>query len=387
MVAKSAVKMIPVFRPDISEDVIDAVSEVLRSGWIGPGPRVAEFEQAFARHVGAGHAVSTNNCTSALKAALFAVGVVPGSEVITPSFTWVSVFQVIRALNAVPVFADIEPRYLTLDPEDVARKISSRTRAIVTVHHGGQISDVESLGQIAAANGVALIEDAAHACGAAWRGQPVGSLRSPAVSATCFSFNAMKNLAIGDGGMMVTANADVAERAACYRSLGIDRDTYLRYGRNLPPSNRSRWDYDVTSDGDRIHMNDIAAAAGLVQLGRLAAGNRRRAELAARYAESFAGMPGVDFVRPHRESAPSWHMFTALVDDRDRFVERMRDRGVTLGVHYRPIHMFTKSGELPAELPTTEELWQRVVSLPMYVQMTDDDQSYVIECARECLRD
>ena len=374
---------VPVFRPDISEEVVQAVAEALRSRWLGPGPGVAAFESAFASFTGSAEAVSTSTGTAALKIALLAAGVGPGCEVIVPSFTWISIFHVVIGLGAVPVFADVEPAYLTLDAADVSRRITRRTRAVVTVHHGGQLSDLHALGMLARDAGVALIEDAAHACGAFWDSRPVGGTGS---TATCFSFNAMKNLAIGDGGMMVTSNPELAQKAARYRSLGIDRDTFSRYGSGSGPSSKP-WDYDVVSDGDRLHMNDISAAAGLVQLRRLPAGNSRRAEIATRYAEELSDVPGFRTIEARPNTIPSWHMFTVLMPNRDEFVRMMRHRGVMIGVHYRPIHLFDFCRQYTTDLPVTEDVWRNVTSFPMYTELTSDDQDFVIESARELAAD
>lgn len=380
MAAQSGQLRIPVFRPDISEEVIAAVAETLRSRWIGPGPKVAAFEKAFAEAAGAEHAVSTSTGTSALKATLAVLGVGPGDEVVVPSFTWISVFQVVRELGAVPVFADIEPDHLTIDPSSVASRLTPRTKCVVAVHHGGQLCDQDSLELLAADAGVYLVIDAAHACGARYRSRPVGG---PGPTATCFSFNAMKNLAIGDGGMITTQHADLARRLKTYRSLGIDRDTYARYGASNGSRGSEQWRYDVASAGERIHMNDIAAAAGLVQLSRLAEGNRRRAAIARRYRAELDGIPGLRVIgaRPHTE--PSWHMCTVLTGDRAVFMESLAERGVQTSVHYQPIHLFPFCSDYSGPLPVTDELWRLAVTLPMFVELGDEDQSYIIRCIEE----
>lgn len=380
MAAQSGRPRIPVFRPDISEEVITAVAETLRSRWIGPGPKAAQFEKAFAGFAGAEHAVSTSTGTAALKAALAVLGVGPGDEVVIPSFTWISIFQVVRELGATPVFADIEPDHLTIDPSSVANQLTGRTKCIVAVHHGGQLCDLDSLELLAADEGVYLVIDAAHACGARYRSRPVGG---PGPTATCFSFNAMKNLAIGDGGMITTQHGDLARRLKIYRSLGIDRDTYARYGAANSPRGAGQWRYDVVSAGERIHMNDIAAAAGLVQLSRLPEGNRRRAAIAQRYRAELAGIPGLRLIGPRPATEPSWHMSTVLTANRAAFMEAMAERGVQTSVHYQPIHLFPFCSVYSAPLPVTEELWRQVVTLPMFAELSGEDQSYVIGCVRE----
>jgi perosamine synthetase len=379
--AQLAESLIPIFRPDICEDVIQAVADTLRSRWIGPGPRVVEFETNFASYTGAAHAVSTASGTAALKAALWALGTKPGDEIIIPSFTWASVLQVVLSLGATPVFCDIEPTHLTLDPEDVQRRITDRTKVIVAVHHGGQLCDLGALKQLAADAGIFLLEDAAHACGASYGPHRIGASGS---IATCFSFNAMKNLAIGDGGMITTDDPDFAQKCRHYRSLGLDLDTYRRYG--APPDavpTRKKWMYNIVSEGDRSHMNDIAAAAGIVQLRKLPSRNSYRATLAAAYSEGLADAFTFRSIASRNDTTPSWHMFTVLMPNRDSFVEKMRDLGVEIGVHYHPLHLFPFCSRYKRPLPVTEELWQQVTTFPMYPGLSAEDQGYVIDCARK----
>jgi perosamine synthetase len=372
---------VPVFRPDITEDEIDAVAATMRSGWIGPGPRVAEFELRFALAFDVPHAIAAASGTAALQAALAVLEVGPGDEVIIPSFTWVSVFQVVTGLGATPVFADVDPDYLTIDPEDVAGLITRRTKGIVAVHHGGQLADMDALAGIAREHGLWLVDDAAHACGAAWRGRPVGGL----CTMTTFSFNAMKNLSIGDGGMVTTSDPALAHGVSLYRSLGIDRDTYCRYG-DHEAQRASRWCYDVVSAGQRIHMNDIAASVGLVQLRRLAQLNARRGHLVTRYDERLRELTGFRPVRPRPGTEPSHHMYTVRMADRDAFIEQMGHRGISIGVHYIPIHLFKVAQPFRRELPVTEEIWRQVTTFPLYPAMTDEEHARVVSAARESAR-
>jgi perosamine synthetase len=371
-----AAAAIPVFRPDITEEEIQAVVETLRSNWIGTGPRTDEFERRFAEFTGARCAVSTGTGTAALHAALAGLGVGKGDEVILPAFTWASAFQVILALGATPVFAEIEPEFLTLDPEDVARVITSRTRGILAVHHGGQLADMDSLMQLAREHDLWLLEDAAHACGASYGSRRVGSIGT----VTCFSFNAMKNMTTGDGGMVATDDDDLANRIRLYRSLGIDRDTYTRYGRHYSGTG---WLYDVVSEGHRLHMNDIAAAIGLVQLKRLDDMNCRRSRLVERYHQAFQSSTVIRPVRPRAGTRPSHHMFTVRVRNRDRLVEAMRERGISIGVHYIPIHTFSIAQPYRRPLPVTEAIWQEVATFPLYASMTANEQNLVIDAARD----
>lgn len=371
---------IPVFRPDIGEAEIAAVTATLRSGWIGAGPRAAEFERRFAAYVGVPHAIATASGTAALQAALAGLGVGPGDEIILPSFTWVSAFQAIRACGATPVFADIEPNYLTIDAGDVAALVTAHTRGIIAIHHGGQLADLGALAAVARAHGLWLLDDAAHACGAMLGARKVGAL----TDVTCFSFNAMKNLAVGDGGMVTTSDDELAARIRIYRSLGIDRDTFARYGL---AQTQARWVYDVVADGLRLHMNDIAAAIGLVQLERLDQLNAQRAHLVARYHQSVSSLPGVRAIRARPGTQASHHMFTLCTPARDRFIELMQTRRISIGMHYIPVHQFSIAQPFHRSLPVTEKIWREVATLPLYPSMTVAEQARVIAAVHAVQRE
>jgi perosamine synthetase len=371
------IKNIPVFKPAISEAEIQSVVETLRSGWLGPGPRVAEFERLFAEAVEAPFAVATSSGTAALKTALSALNLEKGDEIILPSFTYISALRVILDLGAIPVFADIEPEQLTIDPRDVERRITSRTKVIVAVHHGGQLADIDSLSSIARSAGVVLIDDAAHAAGARYKGRPAGCL----TALTCFSFSAVKNLACGDGGMVTTSDSDLAHRLTVYRSMGLDRDTWNRYGSSAE-SVPNRWAYNIVGSGERLHMNDILASLGIVQLARLSELNRSRKVLVDRYRAALNGLPGFRSISERPDTTPSWHMFTGLLSNRDRFVDRMREHGIAIGVHYHPLHLYPLFDKYRTELPVTESLWPQIVTFPLYPTMTAAEQDRVINATR-----
>ncbi len=372
-----AESVIPIFRPAISDQEIDAAAEVMRSLWLGPGKQVQLFEADFAEAAGANFAISTCNATAALNATLKALEIGPGDEIIIPSFTYISVFQVITSLGATPVFADVEARYLTIDPVDVAGKITPNTRGIVSVHHGGQLADMDALLALAAQHSLWLVDDAAHATGADYRGRRVGSMGT----ATCFSFSAVKNMTTGDGGMITTSDEQLARKLAQYRNLGLDMDTWARYGKGTEDKS-NRWAYNVQGPGQRIHMNNIAAAIGSVQLARLPELNQRRRDLAADYDEAFADIDAFASIRPRPQTTPSWHMYTVLMPRRDRFVDAMRQQNITVGVHYYPIHLYPIADAYRVELPVTEEIWQQVTTFPLYPTMTSREQERVIEATR-----
>lgn len=369
--------MIPVFRPFLDEADIAEVVETLQSGWLGRGPKTAALETDFASFVGAPHAIATSTCTGALMAAMAVLGVGEGDQVIIPSFTWPSILQVLLTLKAEPVFADIEPGTLTLDPEDVRKKITPRTRGIVPVHHGGHLADLEGLSSIAREAGLWLVDDAAHACGAIHSdGRRVGNHGLM----TCFSFNAVKNLAAGDGGMVTTADSSLARQLKVFCSLGLNQDTYARYGPGSVNQSQ-RWAYDIESVGQRLHMNDISASIAAGQLRRLDTLNKRRGELVARYREAFSHVEEFQYAVPRPGTTPSWHMMTVLLDGRDDFIEAMKSHSIAVGVHYRPLHHLSVSRPWACSLPVTEEVASKTASLPLYPSMTEAEQQSVIEAA------
>jgi perosamine synthetase len=273
--------MIQVFKPDMGDDEISAVVDVLRSGWLGLGPRTAEFESEFASYIGRPHAVGVNSGTSALDLALRLLEISHNDEVIVPTFTFVSTAHVVAYNLATPVFADVEWDSLNLSLEDVSAKLTSRTKAIIPVHYGGRPVDVDALREVA--GDIPIVEDCAHACGSSLRGHKAGSLGTIG----CFSFQAVKNLAMGDGGALVLTDEEMTLRAKRLRWLGIDKGTWDR-----TEGDRSYWwEYSVEEVGLKCHMNDISAAIGLAQLSRLDTMNRRRAEIAAMYSAALADVP------------------------------------------------------------------------------------------------
>jgi len=361
-------RMIHLFRPYMGREEIDAVGEVLTKGWIGLGPKTAEFEKAFAAYIGVQHMVGLNSCTSALDLALKLLCINHGDEVIVPTITFVSTAHAVAYNLATPIFADVREDTLAIDPEDVRRKITRRTKAIIAVHYAGRPCDMEALRCVA--GDIPIIEDAAHACGASWRGRRAGSLGDLA----CFSFHAVKNLAMGDGGALACADPTVAERAQWLRWLGIDKGTWERTRNSMG----YWWEYAVREIGLKCHMNDIQATIGLVQLRKLEAMNARRREIARMYTDAFR-RSGVVQPPPDdtEESMSSWHIYCVRAAMRDELCMALQEMGVTTGVHYKPIHLYNCYGNRPS-LPIAERVFPNILSLPMHPGLTDEDVQTVI---------
>ncbi len=366
---------IPVFRPYSDETEVQAVAEVLRSGWWGQGPKTVEFEQRFAEFVGAKYAVSVNSATAALHLALAVAGV-EGGEVISTAMTFVSTNHAILYNSATPVFADIEADTLNIDPDDIERKITPRTRAIVVVHYGGHPADMERINAIARQHNLIVVEDAAHACGSSYQGQLVGSI----APLTCFSFHPVKNLATGDGGMITLANPEWDARLRRLRWVGINKDTWIR-SRDKDAAQYA-WQYDVDELGFKCHTNDINSAIGLVQLQRLPQMNARRREIAAMY---DAGLRDLDWIqRPARREGvvSAQHNYVIRLDQRDQLAEWLRAHRIATGVHYIPNHLHAMYKPYATPLPVTEREWTRLLTLPLYPALTDSEVHYIIDVIR-----
>ncbi|MBN2471809.1 MAG: DegT/DnrJ/EryC1/StrS family aminotransferase [Anaerolineae bacterium] len=368
-------RAIPVFQPFHGQEEIDAVAEVLRSGWWGQGPKTAEFERRFAEFVDSPLAVSVNSATAALHLAMAVAGV-EGGEVISTSMTFVSTNTAILYNNAIPVFADIKPDTLNIDPDDVERKITHRTRAIVAVDYGGHPADLDRLLAIAEAHNLAVIEDAAHAAGALYKGRNVGSI----APLTCFSFHPVKNLATGDGGMVTLRDEEWAARLRRLRWVGINQDTWLRSAGKA--ANQYSWQYDVTELGYKYHTNDIMSAIALVQLERLPQTNARRREIAVMYDEGLADLDWLQLPVRYDHVVSSQHNYVVRLDNRDRLADWLRSHKVATGMHYVPNHFYNVFEPYAASLPVTEREWERLLTLPLFPALTDDEVGYIIETIR-----
>jgi dTDP-4-amino-4,6-dideoxygalactose transaminase len=369
---------VPFAVPDIDDADIDAVVEVLRSGWITTGPRVRELEERFARLLGMKHAVAVNSATAALHLGLDAIGIQPGDEVIVPTITFTASAEVCRYFDAKPVLVDVLQDTLCLDPKSVEAAITSRTRAIMPVHMGGHPAEMDAIMDLAAAHGLAVIEDAAHAFPCTYRGRAAGTIGHLAA----FSFYATKTITTAEGGMLVTNDDAYADRARVMALHGMDRDAWKRYARG------GSWRYDVVAPGFKYNMTDIAAALGLSQLRKADAMWQRRAEIARRYSQALADCPELEIPTTQPEAVHSWHLYVLRLNldqltlDRDTFLRELDARGVMTSVHFIPVHTFTyyrsTYGWKDVDFPVACREFERYFSLPIYPVMRDHEVDQVI---------
>jgi perosamine synthetase len=366
--------MIQLFRPDVGDEEIAAVEEVLRSGWIGLGPKTAEFERKFAAFAGSPYAVGLNSGTAALHLALIVAGAGPGDEVIVPSLTFVSTVAAVLYVGATPVFADVEPDTLCIAPQDIDRKISSNTKAIIPVHYGGHPCDMDDISSLAQERDIMIIEDAAHACGAVFKGVRIGTLSQ----LTCFSFHAVKNLTTGEGGVITVPRADWDKQLRRLRWMGINKDTWAR----TTEGQVYAWQYSIDELGYKYHMSDLAAAIGLVQLRRLADLNQRRREIVTLYNEGLADIPWIQLPVEREYVQSAWHVYAIRLTQRDKLIAYLKANDVAPGVHYYPIHLHKYYQPWRTALPVTEHEWKRLLSLPMHPRLTNAEVGRVIDLIR-----
>ena len=358
----------------MGEEELDALRRVFNTGWIGLGEETVQFEEEFAQYIGVSNVIGLNSGTSSLDMAIRMLNISDGDEVIVPTMTFVSTAHAVLYHHGTPIFADIRPDTMQIDPNEVEQRITPRTRAIIVVHYGGRSVDFDSVFSIC--KGIPIIEDVAHACGATYKGIRCGALGNMG----CFSFHAVKNLAMGDGGALTLNDAHLAGRARKLRWLGINKGTWDRTDYDT----KYWWEYRVDEIGAKSHMNDIQAAIGRVQLRNLNENNRRRKEIAEMYHERLHDIPWLSM--PPRDDeifSSSWHLFCVRTDkDRNGLSIHLEKNGITTGVHYKPIHLYKCYGNTPL-LPRAEEAFRQILSLPMHLKLSNDDVDYICEKIRE----
>ena len=353
---------IPLSRPHIDDNEINAVVEVLKSGWYAHGPKNHEFEAAFAKYLGVGHAISLNSCASALHLALVAQEIT--GEVILPSFTYVASANAVVTAGATPVFADIDTRTGNIDPDHIEALVTKDTEAIMPVHYAGQACDMDSIMQIASKYGLAVIEDSAETVGGTYKGRMAGSFETG-----CFSFFPTKNVTTGEGGMLTTNDEILAQKARAIAAHGISSSTFARQKKERP------WLRAATYAGYNFRMSNILAALGVEQMKKLDGMNDSRRAHAAYLNERLEDLDGI--ITPHesRDCKHVYQMYTVRTNgiNRDRFLMTLREKGVEASVHFDPpVHLqpFYANTALAEPLPRTEELSATIVTLPMYPHLT-----------------
>lgn len=366
--------MIPVFRPSMENEEAKEVAKILKSGWIGLGPKTKEFEEKFAKFVGAKYAVGVNSCTAALHLALKVMDV-EGGEVITTPMTFISTNHAILYNNAVPVFADIEKDTLNMRIDEIEKLVTDKTKAILVVHYGGHPCDMNPILEIAKKRRIKVIEDAAHACGAEYREKKIGSIGD----ATCFSFHAVKNMATGDGGMITIHSQDIASRLRKLSWLGISKGTWDR-----SEGKSYSWEYNVEEIGFKYHMNDITAALGLVQLTKLEKTNQRRKEIVKKYNEAFSDIEWIEtpVEKEYAKSACHNYVIKILNRRRNELISYLADNGISAGVHYVPNHLYRIYKPYYRRLPVTEKVWKKLVTLPLFPDLKDEEIELIIRLVR-----
>lgn len=370
---------LPFALPDTDDEEIAEVADVIRAGWVTSGPKTRQFEQAFAGHVGAKHAIAVNSCTAALHLALEAIAIAPEDEIITSPYTFAASAEVIRYFGARPVLVDIDPRTFNIDPALIERAITPRTKAIIPIHIAGLAADMDAINAIAARHHLHVIEDAAHALPTRYRTRLVGALSD----FTCFSFYATKTLTTGEGGMICTDSDAWADRCRIMSLHGISRDAWNRYAAD------GQWFYDIVAPGFKYNLTDVAAAMGVVQLRKLERMWQRRSAIASRFTEAFAELPEVE--SPTGGPATdqhAWHLYMLrlnldrLTIGRDAFITALRERKIGTSVHFIPLHIHSyyrdTYGYRPESLPKAYAEYLREISLPIYSRMSDQDVDDVI---------
>jgi len=365
---------IHLFRPVISENAISAVADVLRSGWTGLGPRVQFFEKMFADYVGAKYCVALNSCTSALHLALHLLNLKEDDEVISTALSFVSTNHVVLYEGARVVFADVQLDTGNIDPVDVEKKITEKTKAIMAVHFGGVPCDLNALHEIAKAYNLVVIEDCAHAAGSQYKKKKIGSISS----LNCFSMHSVKNISVGDMGSITTDNKFYYDRLMKLRWLGIDKSTFNRTetsGSTLKPSSYA-WLYECNEVGFKYHANDISAAIAIEQLKLLDKENERRQEMVNIYAQELKDVPGITLLKKPEDRVSSNHIFAIRAQNRDHLMDKLKQNDIHCGVHYR---LNTRYPMYPnTSLPNAEKLESELISLPLHLMLTEEDILRVI---------
>lgn len=378
---------VPFYVPEIGEEEIRSVIETLRSGWLTTGAKAKRFEEDFAGYVGCRHAVAVNSCTAALHLALDAVGLKEGDEVLIPTMTFAATAEVVLYFKAKPVLIDCQSDTLNLDPQQIQRVITPRTKAIIPVHMGGQPCDMAPILEVARRHNLKVIEDAAHALPAAYQGKKVGAIGD----ITCFSFYATKTITTGEGGMATTENSEWAERMRMMSLHGISHDAWKRY------TKEGSWYYEILSPGFKYNLTDIAAAIGIEQLKKCNEFWEARQRIAVNYAKAFADLKEIQLPVCRNDVQHAWHLFVIQLNlerlkiNRNQVVEALREERIGPSVHFIPLHLHPyyrdKFRYRPEDFPKASAAFERIISLPIYPKMTEGNVRDVIVSLRKLVHE
>jgi dTDP-4-amino-4,6-dideoxygalactose transaminase len=380
-------KFVPFHKPSIDEDEIQSVMETLKSGWLTSGRKVKNFEEDFSRYVGAEHAVAVNSGTAALHLALDAVGIKEDDEVIVPAMTFTATAEVVIYFKAIPVLVDCQVDTLNIDPDQIQRVITPRTKAIIPVHFAGQPCAMDRILEIAKQYNLKVIEDAAHSLPASYRGKRVGSI----ADITCFSFYATKTITTGEGGMATTDNSEWANRMRVMSLHGISLDAWNRY------TEKGSWYYEIIYPGYKYNLTDIAAALGIEQLKKCDHFYEARRRIVRRYDEAFADLAEIQMPARVPEIQHAWHLYVIQLElerlqiSRSKFIEGLKKEGIGTSVHFIPLHLHPyyrdRFGYKPTDFPNASAVFERIVSLPIYPSMTEGNVRDVIVAVRKLVQE
>src|SRR5262245_35643817 len=380
-------EFIPFHRPAIDENEIESVVETLKSGWLTTGPKVKTFEEDFARYVASKHAVAVNSGTAALHLALDAIGIKEGDDVILPTMTFAATAEVVLYFKANPVLVDCQRDTLNLDPSQIEPAITSKTKAIIPVHFGGQPCEMDRILNIAKKHNLRVIEDAAHALPANHHSRTIGTIGD----ITCFSFYATKTITTGEGGMATTENSEWAERMRMMSLHGISHDAWKRY------TKEGSWYYEILYPGFKYNLTDIAAAIGIEQLKKCNKFWEARQRIAMNYAKAFADLKEIQVPSCRNDVQHAWHLFVIqltlerLKINRNEFIEALREKEIGTSVHFIPLHLHPyyrdKFGYKPGEFPNASAVFDRIISLPIYPKMTEGNVRDVIVAVRKLVQE
>ena len=376
---------IPFSKPSIGKQEIKEVIKVLKSGWLTTGPKTKELEEKFSKYIGTKKAIAVNSCTSALFLSLAALDIKKGDEVIVPTLTFAATAEVVEWLKAKPVLVDIQKETYNIDPEQIKKHITKRTRAIIPVHYAGHPCDMDEIMRIAKKHNLAVVEDSAHAIGAEYKGKKTGTF-----GIGCFSFYATKNLTTGEGGMLTTNNIKLAEKLQKLSYFGIDKDAFKRYKKS------GTWYYEIKTLGYKCNMDNIHAAIGVVQLKKLDSMNKKRENIAKHYTKSFKKIAEIKtpVTRPYVKH--SWHIYpiwintSKLKTNRAEFIEELKKQNIGASVHFIPLHLHPyyrkKYNYKEGDFPVAEKAYRGLVSLPLFPDMTIKQADYVVNAVKKIIR-